>query len=650
MSIYAQENENVAKSSSEETVLLQAYKHAATPVEKVEALESLAYHYNYRLDTVNAIKYGELYKEYADQTDNDFYQLVYYAGIVSNYGFIDKALYKEKYEEGVSYSKQTGDSTMLLKLTSAYADFLFTEENNTQASLKYLERAREMNQRIGDEIEEGYILSAMGRVSAEIGDLDIAVGYLKEATEIFTDPTLKLGAHVSVVEFLKEQGKIEEAVDELKTAQPFYEASIDKILKSDYQRVNGLVLAAQGKLDEAIAAFRLEKDLYFPDEHNDGSRELALGKAFAKKNQLNTAILWFQKSIDTGKAYSENGEMYSEAHLLMAETYNQLGNHEAAYSSLVEHRKVESEINESKEKALLNELVTKYETEKKEAENQLIKAKNARLQNRNVLFLALIFATLLFATVLGYLINQLGHQKKQLQRSYERLDQANSTKDQLFQILGHDLKRPAIAFQNMGKTLKYLVKKNQVEDLNEYASHIEEESLQLSNTVDNLLNWSLTQTEGFEPQVSSFLLEPFIDEVIAELNNQISTKQLNVRKELTVTEVRSDRNVLKIVLRNLLHNAMKFTPEGGNITIFSTLGDEQSWNLGVKDTGIGFCPALRAKIMEGGSQVTTVGTAGEAGNGMGLHLVRELAATLDGALNIQDNTPKGAVVEAEFSL
>jgi signal transduction histidine kinase len=105
--------------------------------------------------------------------------------------------------------------------------------------------------------------------------------------------------------------------------------------------------------------------------------------------------------------------------------------------------------------------------------------------------------------------------------------------------------------------------------------------------------------------------------------------------------VRADPNMVRLVLRNLVGNAIKFTPQNGTITVAAKQLESQ-WEISVADTGVGILPQDRAKIFGAGNLHTTLGTAREKGTGLGLRLCKEFVERNEGRISFESIPGKGS--------
>ncbi len=227
-----------------------------------------------------------------------------------------------------------------------------------------------------------------------------------------------------------------------------------------------------------------------------------------------------------------------------------------------------------------------------------------------------------------------------------QLEQLNSTKDRIFAIIGHDMRKPALAFRGMTQKINYLLQKEDYARLTALGNQLEESAYSLNTVTDNLLNWALLQKNivGYQPQTV------VLQQVAEELNAVFATAARNKNISLSILpdegpqQVFADPLALRTILRNLIDNAIKYTPEGGFVNVTATT--EGEWvNIGVQDSGIGIPEAEHKELFVLRNDKSRAGTAGEKGTGLGLHLAHELAKINKGRLALNTRIAQGTSFE-----
>ncbi len=230
-----------------------------------------------------------------------------------------------------------------------------------------------------------------------------------------------------------------------------------------------------------------------------------------------------------------------------------------------------------------------------------------------------------------------------LRQREQELSGLNSTKDTLLSVISHDLKTPFFNIMGLGELLLTHFEEYDTEMIKELISNMVDASRASHNLLDNLLNWTRIQTGKivYKPEMCN--ISDIIEENIAFVRIQTENKMLNCGKvggdNLMVY---ADTNMLRTVLRNLLTNAIKYTPRGGKIEV-RVLEEEEQAVIEVADTGIGIPPQKLSKLLTENELVSTPGTEKEPGTGFGLILTKDFIRKNKGSLQIESKEGKGTV-------
>ncbi len=223
------------------------------------------------------------------------------------------------------------------------------------------------------------------------------------------------------------------------------------------------------------------------------------------------------------------------------------------------------------------------------------------------------------------------------------LEQLNNTKTKLFSIISHDLKSPINAIFGFMDLMDMNVLDQA--DIIKYFTVLKSNVGNTSELLNNLLSWSASQINGHNVILKEFDIKQFIEEKVSKL--KIYTKQKNIQLLCTISYTKpvvSDENALKMIVRNLIKNSIKFTPEEGKIEVkVEENSSKNRLEISVIDTGVGISKNGIDKIMKTGF-FSTNGTNGETGTGLGLMLCREFIAKLNGTFEIESELNKGTTM------
>lgn len=229
-----------------------------------------------------------------------------------------------------------------------------------------------------------------------------------------------------------------------------------------------------------------------------------------------------------------------------------------------------------------------------------------------------------------------------------QLEKIDEQKNKLFSIIGHDVRGPLMLIRG------YLDLMEHKASLNE--SESEQLRLQLQESVDgtiemleNLLEWSRLQYLQ-ETQWEQVNVSDTISQVLVLLEKQAAKKQIHIqwKKPATAQVIRGNKRIMELVFRNVIQNAIKFTPVEGNIEI-KEAATENTYTVQVKDSGMGMSEAQLKSLFTFKAK-TTYGTNREKGTGMGLMLCKELLSGIDGTITAESKEGQGSVFSIRFML
>jgi two-component system, sensor histidine kinase and response regulator len=229
-------------------------------------------------------------------------------------------------------------------------------------------------------------------------------------------------------------------------------------------------------------------------------------------------------------------------------------------------------------------------------------------------------------------------QKETLEQQAVQLLLNNRQKDKLFSIIAHDLRGPL----NSLKGLMDLQKEKRLseEEINAIMNEFRRNVDQSAELVGNLLFWASSQLGGIKASPVVLPLQPLVQEILALFSHQAHQKNVFLSEELD-PEVRvvADKDMLQVVIRNLVSNAIKFCRPGDSVTV-SYAHSGPDVDICIADTGIGLKEDALDKIRRKES-FTSYGTAKEKGTGLGMLLCREFAEANRGRFRIESEWGKG---------
>ncbi|MDD4085966.1 MAG: PAS domain S-box protein [Bacteroidales bacterium] len=239
-------------------------------------------------------------------------------------------------------------------------------------------------------------------------------------------------------------------------------------------------------------------------------------------------------------------------------------------------------------------------------------------------------------------ITELKSLEENLRKNEAYLSELNAEKDKLFSIIAHDLRAPFNSFIMLSELFVDEQYNLSLEEMQRMAVSMHKAASNLSDLLDNLLDWSRLQRNIFQVEKSRIKLNILVDEILDMLSDTIKQKKLKLKVEVAENfKMNADKRMVSGILRNLLSNAIKFTPEGGNIRIDAGT-DEKEYFISVKDNGIGIPEKLQPNLFKIDGKTGRKGTAGESSSGLGLILVKEFVEKHHGRIEVDSIENSGS--------
>ena len=240
-------------------------------------------------------------------------------------------------------------------------------------------------------------------------------------------------------------------------------------------------------------------------------------------------------------------------------------------------------------------------------------------------------------------ITEKRQQEKELIEAHKKLKQLNETKDKLFSIIAHDLKSPFSSLMGFSQLLVKEIQEKKFDNVAEYAQIILDVTTQSLTLLNNLLEWSLTQTGNLAFNPEKINIAKLSNKLITYFNNFAQSKQITIFSTINSDlKLFGDRNMLTTIFRNLLSNAIKYTPKGGEITISAT-EDINETIISIKDTGVGIESDDLKNLFKLEESKSTLGTNNEKGTGLGLILCKNFIEKHNGKIWVESKVEKGSI-------
>ncbi len=556
-------------------------------------------------------------------------------------------------------------------------------------ALEYYFRALSIYEEADSIVRSASVLNNIGIVYQEQGSFDRAEEFHLRSLAISKDSGNERGKAFS----LNNLGSVSQDRGNYAEALAYFEASLaireryPDLRELAYTKRNiGYLNYLKGKLDEALEELLLTRELYIKISDDRGLARVNhdLGEVYEALGYYDLAYASFNKSLDIAGSIGLPS-IISENYQSMSDLMAARNNFRAAYDYLRRFRMLQDSIYDDESKSRVIELQLMYDRERKEDEIELLLRANQintlnmekQKQFRNFLLLLIVLIVVLFLFIyyrfrearktnrllksqkeeiidrnrqLQDLNKRLLEEKQKvdnlnikLKDSERHLIQVNKTKDQFFSIISHDLRNPFASIVSFSRILKRDIENLSRDELLEMANELDKSVIKINALLDNLLQWSRTQSGKIKFHPERFELKDIISDNMNLFSN--TAREKNIQMSDQVEErlmVWGDVNMTNTIIRNLLSNALKYTEPGGMVVLKSRRFNGMA-EISVIDNGVGISPEAQRKLFRADTLHSTYGTRDEKGSGLGLLLCKEFVQKQGGTISLKSKEGEGSV-------
>ena len=512
--------------------------------------------------------------------------------------------------QGIDLATAEKDSIMLSIMTENLGNLYLSQHDYTEA-LQYFKKVSVINDKIGDEEFSAQTKANLAYIYAKKGNYEKALNVVNESIKVLeknNELNWLAFAYAIKANIYLEQKKYNWALHWYNQSETLHGKIMDNHAKIDVY--NGLAKTYMGL------------------------NKLSIAKNYAE-NAFQTS-----KEISVIEGQKNCAKTLYDIHKKLQNPTEALGYHEL-------YQQLSDTLSRDENQKSLGLLKTKMEYEKK-AEALTLENEKTIAKQKGYIYLASILLIFFF---IGFIIKlrvdrarkqfttALAQKAGKLEKQEAKLREMNRTKDRLFSIIGHDLRSPIAAFQGILKL--YRQSEISAKEFLQHVPKLSEDMGHISFTLNNLLSWGNTQMNGAVTKPTMVALENLVNEninLLSEIANNKSLQIINRLQPNTLTW--SDANQIDVVIRNLISNALKFTPENGRITI-DAVEHSEHWEVSVHDTGVGMDKATQEQLFATNSKITTYGTNNEKGTGLGLSLCKEMVKKNKGTIWVKSALNNG---------
>ena len=579
------------------------------------------------------------------------------AGIYECFNVEQSAAFK-LHTEAISILLELNDSSRLARSYNNLG-LVYSQINEIENAILTYQKALEINEVLQNHVE-------LGRLYGNIGSLYAKLNYHEKSREYFQlSIDLKM-EHMPEIQWAGAYNNLGSAYRRLKnldTASVLFNKSIEISTRLGDQDVEILSKNNLGLTYYDLKQYKLAYDLMLS----------ALAKARSINHKPHTVMTLANLSminVELGN-YEDAIKLSQEAILItesvnnvrpkislydnLSNAYKGLGNTEKALAYFALKVNLNDSLNSSAQKEALLMLDNQYQAAKQEREIEKQKLtvlkQNSEAKTQQAQIIALVSVLLLVLIILIFILREyrvkiarnesLRKTNQHIEEQREALKRSNSDKDKLFSIVSHDLRGPF-------NSLKMILDLTASGDLNH--DEIQMLLLKLNKSVganhgfiENLLLWSKSQLGGLVVIKSTIIISEICRRAVETFEFPIKEKKISILNEVDEDfRIISDPDLIQLLMRNLIGNAIKFSHQGGIINL-SAEKDDDRIEIKIEDYGVGIQKDKIAGIFEL-SHESTLGTEKEVGTGLGLTLCKEVVTKLGGIIKLESEVNKGTTV------
>lgn len=231
----------------------------------------------------------------------------------------------------------------------------------------------------------------------------------------------------------------------------------------------------------------------------------------------------------------------------------------------------------------------------------------------------------------------------------EMLRNMNTAKDNFFSILAHDLKGPLSTFVAATQLLSDEIGEMSADEIREMTGSLRDSAGNIYKLLENLLNWAQLERGGIKFSPEWIRLEHLLKTCSGTLVDAAHRKNIDLVMSIhDELEIFADRNMLQTILRNIVSNAVKYTPQGGQVEVSAQALQDHSVIIRVADSGIGIPQEDLKKLFLFSGIAARRGTGGEVGTGLGLVISKEFVERHKGTIRVESEVGKGSIFHLTF--
>ncbi len=472
-----------------------------------------------------------------------------------------------------------------------------------------------------------------------------------EFLKITDDFDFHLHVKIFLGEIALEQEQYAKALESLKGIEEIPDDELLGLRRSNIEANIGLCYLHLDEYDTADVY--LQRNLLFLEAQKDTIGLIGaygnLATNYDYKDKLDETIFYYKKAYELS-TYTDAYALKADASFNMYQIEKYLQNPEKAYQYIEAYNEARDAENDQNEIAKVLKLEKQIAVEQKQREVSLLEAENkVKEAQKDGLMLSSVILLLLLGTGV-YFYREKVKSNTIISAQKEDLDELNATKDKLFSIVSHDLRSSVHALKSSNTDL---VDNLEAKNLEKVHTLLHSNSAIVNgayNLLDNLLNWALLQTKQSYFEVTELRLFFIVEQVAHNYKALLLEKKIHFENTiLKKDKVFADQESLKIILRNIIDNAIKFSNPEDSIKIYTQETREGYCDLVIEDTGLGMSETTRQNLLQETIVTSEKENKDIIGSGLGMQLCKSMIKKNNGVFFIESTLGKGTKMIVSLS-
>lgn len=547
--------------------------------------------------------------------------------------------------------------------------WIYYRKNDYVKSIQNSIEAMKLSELAKDTLEMARSMNNIAAVSYEQKQYDKSLNEFRRALQLSYRSgdkavTCRTLNNIAYLFMMVETPNIDSAEHYARRGTALGEEVKDSYLVAFSMRTLGDVLVKKNQLAQALQLF--ERAVSISEATGNNSMKAAsnhrIAKLYLEQRKSREAIQLLQQNAAIARTFGYPEEL-ERTYKLLADIYAKENDNTRAYSYLKKYTTLHDSIFNEQSTRQIALMHNKFDLDMKQAQIELL-TKEADIKQREYesqrgqLYATILAASciLMLVVVMLYSVQKVKRTNRELEtqkaelaiknseigEQSKELSLLNHTKDKLFSIIGHDFRSPLHSLKGV---LELIATKNMTqEEFHTLSIDLKKKVDVVYNNLDNILNWSVSQLNGIRTKPVRVNMGQLVWEVV-ELNDETArVKNVTLNNEVNpAVEVLADKDQVRLVIRNLVSNALKFTPRGGEVRIDAEVVSNIV-RVTVRDSGVGILPEDLTKLFVKQSLYSAKGTNNEKGLGLGLLLCKEFIEKNNGRLEVKSERGVGTIV------